>query len=41
MTPDADTVAAALAPRTVMVELGARRYPIVIENGLLARRQPR
>jgi 3-dehydroquinate synthase len=32
-----DMTDAALAPRTVTVELGARRYPIVIENGLLAR----
>jgi len=37
MTLSTDTADTALAPRTVMVELGARRYPIVIENGLLAR----
>jgi 3-dehydroquinate synthase len=39
MTPSTAPVSAdpALAPRTVMVELGARRYPIIIENGLLAR----
>jgi len=37
MTLPADATDDALAPRTVMVELGDRRYPIVIENGLLAR----
>ncbi len=37
MTLSTDTVDTALTTRTVMLELGTRRYPIVIENGVLAR----